>query len=143
MSQHIKQIKTKIFKNKKHRIFLEKLIHPRVVQIIKTQIQNFVINNPSNAYCIIEIPMIFNLPYIIRTINIDKIIMLSCDQNLQISRVMHRDRISKTQVLSIIKSQLSPASLGVHVDYFLDSNQLDKLIIQIKDLHQKFLHYHC
>ena len=142
LHRNIRQIKFNIFKNKKHRVFLEKLIHPVVIQTIKLQIQNLAINNHSNIYCVIEIPMIFNLLNIARTINIHKIIMVSCDQNLQISRVMHRDKLSKSQVLSIIKSQLSPIRFIGDVDYVLDSTRLDSLNSQIKDLHQKFLHYH-
>lgn len=143
LHKNIRYIKFNIFKNKKHRVFLEKLIHPLVIQTIKLQIQNLLINNHSNIYCVIEIPMIFNLLHILRTININKIIMVNCDQNLQISRVMHRDKISKSQVLSIIKSQLSPVRFISDVDYVLDSTRLDSLNSQIKDLHQKFLHdYH-
>lgn len=142
LHKNIKQIKFNIFKNKKHRVFLEKLIHPLVIQTIKMQIQNLAINHHSNIYCVIEIPMVFNLLNIISTINIHKIIMVSCDQNLQISRVMHRDKLSKSQVLSIIKSQLSPTRLSGDIDYLLDSTRLDGLNLQIKDLHQKFLHYY-
>ena len=134
LESNIKNIKIQVFNNKNHRLFLEKLIHPKVIERIILQIQSLKKN-----YCIIEIPMLHNLIQILKTININKIILISCNQNLQVSRAMHRDKLSKTQVMSIIKSQMPEKFLRNFADHILDGNELKNLYAQTVNLNKQLL----
>ena len=89
----------------------------------------------SNNYCVIEIPLLHNILNILDALKVDQLILIDCDRNIQISRVMHRNRLSKFQVMSIIKSQLSSsfAIKKIHnlADYVLNGDDLKQLHIQV------------
>lgn len=124
VQQNFKKIKLEIFKYKKKRLFLENIIHQKVLE----KIANISTN------CIVEIPLLHNLSNLLTFIKFDKLILVNCDKNIQISRVMRRDKLSKAQVMLIINSQLSIAN-GVNkiqqlADYIVDGNNLDQLHIQ-------------
>jgi dephospho-CoA kinase len=128
----LKQISTQIFKSQKKRLFLEKLIHQRALEKISKQAMGF---KTSNNYCVIEIPLLHNILNILDALKVDQLILIDCDRNIQISRVMHRNRLSKFQVMSIIKSQLSSsfAIKKIHnlADYVLNGDDLKQLHIQV------------
>jgi len=133
LEKNIKNIKIQIFQNKKHRLFLEKLIHPKVIAQIVECIKDLK-NNKINRYCVIEIPMLHNLIAILAELKIDKVIFINCDNDLQLSRVMHRDKLSKSQVMSIVKSQFSVRNMQKLADYILDGNDLEELYQQTINL---------
>ena len=138
LEKNIKNIKIQIFQNKKHRLFLEKLIHPKVIAQIVECIKDLK-NNKINSYCVIEIPMLHNLIAILAELKIDKVIFINCDNDLQISRVMHRDKLSKSQVVSIVKSQFSVRNMQKLADYILDGNDLEELYQQTISLQKKIV----
>jgi len=74
---------------------------------------------------------------ILTELKIDKVIFINCDNDLQISRVMHRDKLSKSQVMSIVKSQLSLKNMHKLADYILDGNDLKELHKQTINLQKK------
>lgn len=128
LQKNLKKIKIEIFKYKKKRLFLENIIHQKVLE----KIANI------NTNCIVEIPLLHNLSNLLTFIKFDKLILVNCDKNIQISRVMHRDKLSKSQVISIINSQLS-ISHGANkiqqlADYIVDGNKLDQLHMQAINL---------
>ncbi len=144
VQKNIKNIKINIFSNKKHRLFLEKLIHPKVVEHIVLQIRNLAIDiHKSNNYCIIEIPMLLNLLEILSKIKIDKIILINCYPDLQISRVMQRDKLTRSQVVSILRSQLAVKKINNVADYILDGSKLKNIEQEIINLDQKLRHRSC
>lgn len=124
IENNFRTIKLQIFKYKKKRLFLENILHPKVLEKI--------IN--INTDCIIEIPLIKKFFYILKYIKFDKLIFINCDQNIQVSRVMHRDKLSKTAVNLIINSQLdlhkNINKIQQSADYMLNGNSLHELHIQ-------------
>ncbi len=137
----LKKIRTKIFKSKKKRLFLEKLLHKKVLKKISQKILDLKLKD--STCCIIEIPLLHNLFSILKHLNIDRIILVICNQQLQISRVMHRDKISKSQVVSIIKSQISSQTAIKRIeqlaDYVLDGSDLKQLHMQVIGMYGNFL----
>ena len=127
-----KKINTQIFKHKKKRLFLEKLIHPKVLEQIMQKITYLKTNN---NLCIIEIPLLHNLFNILEVLKTDKLILINCEQNIQISRIMHRNKLSKSKIMLIIKSQLSSAfainKIQQLADYVLNGDSLEQLQIQV------------
>lgn len=124
-----KLIKQQIFKNKKKRLFLEKLVHYKVLKIIKSKILQ------SKSHCfVLELPMIGNLFNILKILAINKLIFINCSRNIQISRVMHRDKLSKSEVMLIIKAQLYPNKILKIADYLLNGDNLQLLQMQAVEL---------
>ena len=89
----------------------------------------------NNNLCIIEIPLLHNLFSILEVLKTDKLILINCEQNIQISRIMHRNKLSKSKIMLIIKSQLSSAfainKIQQLADYVLNGNSLEQLQIQV------------
>jgi dephospho-CoA kinase len=136
---NLKVIRKQVFANKKHKIFLERLLHPKVITEIKQQIDKLTKSKKKHPYCVIAIPMIQKICRLFVLINIEKIILIQCERNLQISRVMHRDKISKSQVMQIINNQF-PATVSQDlVNYRLDSNDFKNLYQQVIDCHEDIL----
>jgi dephospho-CoA kinase len=124
-----KIIKQQIFKNKKKRLFLEKLVHYKVLKIIKSKISQL------NSQCfVLELPMVGNLFNILKILSIDKLIFINCAKNIQISRVMHRDKLSKSEVMLIIKIQLYSNKILKIADYLLNGDDLQLLQMQAVEL---------
>jgi dephospho-CoA kinase len=120
-NKNLKKLKLEIFKHPKDRLFIEKLIHPKVIEqiLLKTKSSN-------QRFVLIEIPLIHNLFNILKTLNINKIILTNCDLNLQISRVMHRDKLSKQNIMLIIKSQLPFEKIHKIADYILNTDDCNE-----------------
>lgn len=119
-NKNLNKLKLNIFENKPQLLFVEKLIHPKVIDQILLNIKSL-----NSQICIIEIPMIVHLFNILKNLNINKIILITCDLNLQISRVMHRDKLSKSNVMLIMKNQLSIEKLHKIANYILNTNCCD------------------
>lgn len=132
-NKNLKRLKLEIFKYPKDKLFIEKLIHPKVIDqiLLKTKSLN-------QKFVLIEIPLIHNLFNILKNLNINKIILTNCDLNLQISRVMHRDKLSKQNIMLIIKSQLPLEKVHKIANYILNTDDCngssDSLYYEINNM---------
>ncbi|MGI9214536.1 MAG: dephospho-CoA kinase [Gammaproteobacteria bacterium] len=132
-NKNLKRLKLEIFKQSKDRLFVEKLIHPKVIEQILLKTKSL------NKKCVlVEIPLIHNLFNILKALNINKIILTNCDLNLQISRLMHRDKLSKQNIMLIIKSQLPVEKAHKIADYILNTDDCnsssDSLYYEINNI---------
>ncbi len=132
-NKNLKRLKLEIFKQSKDRLFVEKLIHPKVIEQILLKTKSL------NQKCVlVEIPMVHNLLAILKSLNINKIILTNCDLNLQISRLMHRDKLSKKNIMLIIKSQLPVEKVNKIADYILNTDDCnsssDSLYYEINNI---------
>ena len=70
----------------------------------------------------------------------DRVLVIDVDQETQIERTVNRDKVSKQQVLSILKSQADRMQRLQYADDVLENNSGNELLLpQIKQLHQKYL----
>jgi dephospho-CoA kinase len=121
-----------IFSDPKQRKWLENLLHPLIRQELESRV-----NLCSSPYCIVEIPLLIdkkNYPYL------NKILLVDVDQNIQIKRVMARDKCTKEQAMSIISSQPDVNVRIKNADDVINNN-LDTLALQhsLNSLHLKYL----
>ena len=92
-----KLLKEIIFKNPTEKIWLENIIHPLVRESIKNK---FLKTN--NKCFILEIPLLFEANF---TDLCTEIWFIKCSQEIQLKRLINRDKISKKEALRIIDSQ--------------------------------------
>ncbi len=127
-----KRMRDIIFSNPDERKWLENLLHP----LIRTHLEHRV-NLCLTPYCVIEIPLLLDkkkYPYL------NKILVITAPQKLQIARVMERDNCSKEQALAILSAQ--PAEnlrLKSADDVIINAAGLDELKQNLEKLHQKYL----
>ena len=70
----------------------------------------------------------------------DRILVVDCDEEVQISRVMARSRLAVDEIRAIIASQAARAERRAAADdLVLNDGGLDALLPQVAGLHQSFL----
>jgi len=125
-------LRTKIFKDIEKKNKLESIIHP----IVREEITKF-IEKSDSIYKIIMVPLIFETN---SQDFYDKIIIIDCDESIQIERASQRDNKSKEDIINIIKNQASREERRSIADYvILNNSTLDNLKANILRIHQKLL----
>lgn len=95
-----------IFANPVLREALNKIIHPRVFEQIKLEVDMACIEK---QILFIDIPLLFEVldQLILNNLNFDEIWMVYSDEATQLTRLMERDSIGEEEAMSKIKSQIS------------------------------------
>ena len=69
----------------------------------------------------------------------DKNILVTSPLALKLERVMQRDKVSKAQVMARMDKQFTDEQRVKMADYFISNAPADSIILQVLNLHQKFL----
>lgn len=121
-----------IFQNPQEREWLEQLLHPLIRK--KTQER---INASQAPYCVAVIPLLVESK---SNPMINRILVIDAPEDLQISRTMQRDHLSREQILAIMQSQASREQrLAAADDVIYNDQELSDLKMQVLDLHKKYL----
>lgn len=121
-----------IFSHKKERMWLEKLIHPRVRAEILKRITLF--NAP---YCIVVVPLLFETKF---PPKVDRILLIDCPKKTQISRVHNRKRYSTSQIKAIIAAQANRKERFKQADDIIcNAGTLAAFKKKIKKIHNYYL----
>jgi dephospho-CoA kinase len=111
---------------------LEAIIHPLVYQTIEQQLAE--LNTP---YCLISIPLLFETN---KVDFVDRVLVIDCPVDIQISRVVERDKLTVERVQSIIDSQVSREYRTAQADDRIDNTKTDtELVQQVEKLHNLYL----
>lgn len=116
-------ISSKIFSDTSLLHELNMIIHPAVIEKFKI----FKIQNPDKLI-IKETALLFEAHL---EKEVDKIILVSSNDELRIARVMERDGTSKVEVLKKIKSQLSQEEKIKKSDFVIYNDESEFLITQV------------
>ncbi|MGD8535411.1 MAG: dephospho-CoA kinase [Candidatus Aminicenantes bacterium] len=108
-----------VFSDKKEQAFLNELIHPLVLKKKKETIKKLEEEGSTNIF-VSEAALTIEAGF---TDFFDKIIVVYCPRDIQINRLMERDRISRKEVLKKLKSQLTPEEKLKHADYIIDTSE--------------------
>ena len=121
-----------IFKDKIKRKTLESIIHPAV----REEILKF-INDSDSIYKIVMVPLIVETN---SADFYDKIIVVDCENNLQIERASSRDNQTKENIINIISNQASREERLKIADFIISNNSnLEHLKNSVIKIHQKIL----
>ncbi len=110
---------------------LENILHPLVYAEMQRAIDNL-----DNSYCIVSVPLLLetNMEHFV-----DRILIIDCPVEMQISRVQQRDRLNMTMTQRIIDSQISRESRLAKADDVIDnSGNGSELAEQVKKLHNLY-----
>jgi dephospho-CoA kinase len=108
-----------IFSDKKEQVFLNKLIHPLVLKKKKETIRKLEEEGRYNIF-VSEAALTVEAGF---TGLFDKVIVVYCTRDIQIKRLMARDRISLKEALQKLKSQMTPEEKLKHADYIIDTSE--------------------
>ena len=96
-------LRGRIFHNPRERKALEALVHPAVQRMLEGQLAQL---PATTEYALIVVPLLFEAGW---ECDFDHVIVVHCDPDDQIERVMRRDQRSRTEVEAIIAAQMEPA----------------------------------
>ena len=120
-----------IFNNPEQRRWLENLLHP----IIRAEIERRV-KTLSAPYCVAVVPLLLEVtPYPF----IDRILVVDAPESLQIERVVSRDKMDKSQIEAILKTQISREKRMKQAHDIIVNDGVKDLKLQVDELHKKYL----
>ena len=127
-----KLMRSIVFEDSKKRLILESILHPKIQSEVKNKISS--LNGP---YQIIVVPLLTKSP-ILKQVN--RILIIDCDEKKQLKRLIKRDGISTKLASQIISSQSDRKErLSIADDIILNDNDFDSLDMQIINLHRYYL----
>ena len=116
--------------NKKNK--LENIIHPQV----RSGIEEFIKTSKSD-YCIVVVPLIYETR---SSSYYDRILVIDCDEEIQINRSTIRDNTENKEIKKIISKQASREErLSIADDVILNNRTLDSLKEEVIKLHKKYI----
>ncbi len=111
---------------------LESILHPVIYQEIEHQISK--VNYP---YCLIVVPLLIETN---ATDKFDRILLVDIPEQVQLKRVVNRDKISPDTMANIIKSQAGRESRLKYADDIIDNTvAIADLKLSVRLLHEKYL----
>ena len=125
-------LRDEIFKNEDKKEALESIIHPLVREEIFTFIEN-----SNSVYKIIMVPLIYETN---SQDFYDKIVVVDCKEENQITRASKRDNKTKNDIINIMKNQASSDErMSIADEVIKNDSSLDDLKKQVIKVHQKLL----
>ena len=125
-------LRAQVFNNPEQRLWLNNLLHPMIRQKMLDQVQA-----STSAYVIMVVPLLFenHLDSLV-----DTTLVVDIAPELQVSRTMQRDGVSKEQVEHILASQMTREQRLALADNIIDNQgEHEQLRSQVFRLHQQYL----
>lgn len=112
-----------VFNNEEKLIQLNKLTHPVIRENVTNQIEEY--KKQNKKIIVLDAALLIESDYLNF---IDKLLVITCDEDIQIERIKKRDNCSTEEALSRIKSQMSQENKVKYADYVIDnSGTIDEL----------------
>ncbi len=122
-----------VFSDNRARQQLEKILHPLILQKTLAQIEQ-----SRSPYTILVVPLLLET----NDYNpiVQRILVVDCEERIQISRTIARSQLSEQQVKAIMAQQISRKDrLQKADDVILNDRGIDFLKVQINQLHHQYL----
>ena len=112
-----------VFSDDEKLVQLNKLTHPVIRQRVSDQIDEY--KRQNKEIVILDAALLVESDYLNF---IDKLLVVTCEENIQIERIKKRDNCSTEEALSRIKSQMNQEEKVKYADYIIDnSGTIDEL----------------
>lgn len=125
-----KEFGNHIFRFPKQRVKYEAIIMPYIIENIKKQFEEYA--NKKEKMVILDAPTLIENKM---QTDMDYVILVTAPVNIQIKRVMERDRLSKSDAVSRINAQMSVEEKREFANIIIDSSgELEKTQKQVEDI---------
>lgn len=124
-----RQLRTLIFKDKRERLWLEKLVHPLIRASLKQQL-----NEIQALYCILVIPLLLEKQ---PAIEVNRVLVVDTSNELQRQRLQSRDKLMPNEIDAMLKSQLQREKRLAQADDIITNefHHIAQLRHQVQALH--------
>lgn len=118
-------------------IKLNSITHPKIKSIITKKIEEYKENN--EEIVIVDAPLLIEANFLDL---VQKVLLIVCDEEVQIQRIIKRDNISREDAILRIKSQMSQNNKKNYADYIIDNSydleilnkQVEEFLRNIKEV---------
>jgi dephospho-CoA kinase len=122
-----------VFSDERKRTILNEIVHPYVIDKLFSRAEAD-LSNKSGAIALFDIPLLFESGLDGR---MDRTIVVACDEQERIRRIVARDRVTPEHALKRIRAQMPEEERRQRADYVLEnSGSLDELIDQVDALYE-------
>lgn len=123
-----------VFTDAEARRKLEAILHPLIANVTMASIAQH-----SNApYVVLVVPLLAESPQWLN--RCDRVLVIDCELETQISRVMARSNLTREQVLAIIATQASREERkAIANEVIVNESSLEALTQQVRKLHDFYL----
>lgn len=123
-----------VFDNPSARNQLNTILHPAILVEATKQIET----HKQAPYVILAIPLLDqNSPYLTM---VNRVLVIDCDEDTQISRVKQRSDLNANEVKQIIQAQIPrQARLNIANDIITNNGDINALRAKVMKLHQKYI----
>ena len=112
---------------------LNSFVHPAVIHLEQKVMEDIAATDP-NSIVVLEAAILIEAR---RVHAFDKIILTTCDEEVQVARGMHRDNASHEQALARIANQMPPVEKRKYADYVVDtSGTKEETIAQVEKVYR-------
>lgn len=112
-----------VFNDDEKLIMLNNITHPAIKNEIKKRIKEIEDNNRNIV--VVDAALLIEGNFLDL---VDRLVVISCDLDVQLNRIMKRDNITKEEAISRIKSQMDQNEKIKYGDYIIDNSKgLDEL----------------
>jgi len=127
-----KKLRDIIFSDPSQKDILESFLHPVIRENITSQILS-----SKSQYTIIMVPLIFET----NSMNqYQRILVVDCDEEIQISRAVKRDNSSKEDIKKILNSQATREErLSIANEVILNNSSIKSLQMEVLRVHQIYM----
>ncbi len=125
-------LKRIVFADESKRKLLESLLHPEIRRQLDARVRVI-----REAYCLLCIPLLAEGK---ENESIDRILVVDCEEALQIARVRERDNLTEQEVIAIMRTQASrEARLQIADDVIVNDGDAALLGERVDELHGSYL----
>jgi dephospho-CoA kinase len=124
-----------VFSDERSRRDLEGILHP----LVRRDSQRL-IAKATGPYVVVVVPLLLET----RTYRglANRVLVVDCDPEIQVARVMKRSNLSREEVLAIMATQISRAERLRNADDVINNdNGLEALETQLVPLHRRYVHF--
>ncbi|MDA0237761.1 MAG: dephospho-CoA kinase [Proteobacteria bacterium] len=127
-----KKLREIIFSDKAARSHLEQILHPRIRQKVEGAL-----SKASGPYIIIVVPLLVEKG---QYTFINRVLVVDCEESVQIERVKKRSSLTDVEVNTIIRTQATrQARLALADDIITNNDDLSSLLKQVQVMHEKYI----
>jgi dephospho-CoA kinase len=125
-------LRAKVFSDVAARRELEDLLHPMIRREVDTRV-----SEARGPYVLLLIPLLVETGGYAKAV--DRVLVVDCDEDLQVQRTMRRSGLTEDEVRAIIRSQASRAErLALADDVIHNNGGLAELAPQVQALHARY-----
>ena len=124
-----KKLRSIVFNDNTKKKILERIIHPKVLLSINEKIKA-----SQSVYLIISVPLMIETGM---NAMMDRVLLIDCNVETQIERIIQRDQTSREEAIKIIESQASIESKReLSDDRIINNNEtsIEELTLKVKEM---------